>query len=202
MRKVLVLLIAAILIISGLIIYLFFNTASGEPWIEGGQIRHKLIAYFDDGTTGEISISNPVFSISYDDKNIVSIEYILEGLVDGESIKINVSEYSVYFQVYDPDGVFINNFSSICSNMIVDTVDGQYVVLMDEMIEINALVFNKFSDGDYFINVLPSGSIKYFFNNHWMSSNLPSGMDFSVNLLHEPSGDILIVLDSNIEFYD
>lgn len=195
-----IVLLILILIIGGFVVFLYLNTANGEPWIENGLIRHKIIAFFDDGTNGEISISEPVFSVSYEDKNIVSLQYILEGLVDGESIQVNVSEYSIYFQVYDNYGNFMNNLSLFCSNHIVNTVDGVFVVLMDETIDVNALVFNEFENGDYFINVIPSGSIKYLIGGQWRSSNLPSGMDFSVNLDHDPSGIpfIEIIWDTRI----
>lgn len=203
MRKIIVFLVALIIIISGFILYLFLNHADAEPWIEGGMIRHKLIAYFDDGTTGEIAISNPVFSISYEDKKIISIQYILEGMVEGQSIPVNISDYSVYFLIYGNDGLLVNNHSVLSTDNIINTVDGVFVTLMDVTIEVNALFFNDLTDGVYHVMMHPYGMIKYFFNNGWRSSNLPSGLDFNVILDHDQSNDafIEIIFDTNINQY-
>ena len=185
MKKIIVIPIVIILIISALMIYYYIVTAEGEPWIEGGEFKHSLIAIFEDGSTGEITLNKPVFSVSIDEKNIDQIQYILEGKIDGESLSVNISDYSIVFSVFDIDGNFMNNFTLPSNGFIVDTVDGEFVPLMDNIFDAVNLFDESIVDGEYFIRMIPSGVITYNYLGGWRDSNLPSVLEFNVKYMDD-----------------
>lgn len=185
----------------GLTIF-FYNADDGETWIKGGEIKHVLTAYYDDDTTGEITLNKPIFTISYTDRNILNIKYTLLGKIDGESIKINISDYNIIFNIFNSDGIIVNNLTIISNGFIIDTIDGEFVILMEKTININDLISEDFFNGDYFIRINPNGFIKYYMNGGWRISNLPSILGFSV---HKSGIDEiqLVYLDwsNDIEFF-
>ena len=104
MKKLLIFSIIVFMVIACFgIVYIAYGNNTSEEWINGGEIKHRLIATYDDQTTGEISLNQPLFDISYEEKNIETISYILEGKIDGSPIQINVSEYNVVFGLFNTD---------------------------------------------------------------------------------------------------
>lgn len=194
-RLIIGVLIVFIILISAGMIFLYVSGEQVEPWIYDGEMKYKLIAHYEDGSTGEINLGNPIFGIFYEEKDIDQIQYVLEGKINGDNIKVNLTDYNMFFSVIDADGFIVNNFTLHSNSYIVDTVDGMFITLIDQYFDADQLFTDIDVDGDYGIRITPSGKITYESYDGWRESNLPSIMGFNVEYKTNGSGGPSIILD-------
>jgi hypothetical protein len=165
-----------------------------DPGDSIGKIKHGLTVLYTDGTQRTIE---PYFSLSLfnDEKEIDTIQYILQAKSNNKPIDVSVANYSIHFDIYDEDAVDVSDYDAEPPNGAIKTVGTEWTMVTN--IEINpVLLMSDLSAGHYHLVLLPQGHIEYLSSTGWKDTNLPKTIEFDIDVT--TSGQLILVFSGGI----
>ena len=191
--KIIAIILAVILI--SLVYVLFFSSATvSTTWEDSetsetiGEFGQTLTAKYMDGSVEEVVINNNLLSVSYNDKEVESIQYTLKGRTHLSPINVNLSSYTPKFLAFDSSGTNVNEFSlgSPLLNITEITLNSsEFQELATWQFYPVYVIPYTLPDATYTLTLTPAGTIYYDRGSGWVETSLPEMLSFEMDLIDD-----------------
>ena len=191
--KIIAIILAVILI--SLVYVLFFSSATvSTTWKDTetsetiGEFGQTLIAKYMDGSIRKMFVDNNLLSVLYNNKEVESIQYVLKGRTDLNSVTVDISSYTPKFLVFDSLGTNVNEFSlgSPLLNITEITLNSsEFQELATWQFYPIYVIPYTFPDATYTLTLTSTGTIYYDMGNGWVETSLPEILSFEMDLIDD-----------------